>query len=77
MYSATISSEILVYNAFCFCILLFYFACDSFINFIFFKMEYNSKELRPDILHRIFGTIIFGLILIGIIVFIVKGDFTE
>lgn len=40
-------------------------------------MEYNPKELRPDISHRIFGTIIFGLILIGIIVFIVKGDFKE
>lgn len=35
----------------------------------------NPKELRPDMSNGIFGTIIFGLILIGMVVFIIKGDF--
>lgn len=35
----------------------------------------NPEELRPDMSHGIFAVIIFGLMLIGIIVFIAKGDF--
>lgn len=35
----------------------------------------NSGELRPDMSHEIFGVIISGFILIGIIVFITKGEF--
>lgn len=35
----------------------------------------NPEELRPDMSHGIFAVIIFGLILIGIIVFITKGEF--
>ena len=35
----------------------------------------NPEELRPDMSHGIFGVIMFGLILIGIIVVITKGDF--
>ena len=35
----------------------------------------NPEELRPDLSHGIFGVIIFGLMLIGMIVFITKGDF--
>lgn len=35
----------------------------------------NPEELRPDLSHGIFGVIIFGLTLIGIIVFIIKGEF--
>lgn len=35
----------------------------------------NPRELRPDLSHGIFGVIISGFILIGIIVFITKGEF--
>lgn len=35
----------------------------------------NPEELRPDMSQEIFAVIIFGLILIGIIVFIIKGEF--
>lgn len=35
----------------------------------------NSEGLRPDLSHGIFGVIIFGFMLIGMIVFITKGDF--
>lgn len=35
----------------------------------------NPEELRPDLSHGIFGVIISGLMLIGVIVFITKGDF--
>ena len=35
----------------------------------------NPEELRPDMSHGIFGVIMFGLILIGIIVVITKGNF--
>ena len=35
----------------------------------------NPEELRPDMSHEIFAVIIFGLMLIGVIVFITKGDF--
>lgn len=35
----------------------------------------NPGELRPDMSYEIFAVIIFGLILIGIIVFITKGEF--
>lgn len=35
----------------------------------------NPEELRPDMSHGIFGVIIFGLMLIGMTVFITKGEF--
>lgn len=35
----------------------------------------NPGELRPNLSHGIFGVIISGFILIGIIVFIIKGKF--
>lgn len=35
----------------------------------------NPEELRPNMSHGIFGVIMFGLILIGIIVVITKGNF--
>lgn len=35
----------------------------------------NPEELRPDMSHGIFGVIILGLMLIGIIVIITKGEF--
>lgn len=35
----------------------------------------NPGELRPDLSHGIFGVIISGFILIGIIVFLTKGEF--
>lgn len=35
----------------------------------------NPEELRPDMSHGIFAVIMSGLMLIGIIVFITKGDF--
>ena len=35
----------------------------------------NPEELRPDLSHGIFGVIIFGFMLIGIIVIITKGEF--
>lgn len=35
----------------------------------------NPEELRSDLSHGVFGVIISGLMLIGIIVIITKGDF--
>lgn len=35
----------------------------------------NPEELRPDMSHGIIGVIMFGLMLIGVIVFITKGEF--
>lgn len=35
----------------------------------------NPEELRLDVSHGIFGVIIFGLMLIGMTVFITKGEF--
>lgn len=35
----------------------------------------NPEELRPDMSHGIFAIIMSGLMLIGIIIFITKGEF--
>lgn len=41
---------------------------------VYYNLD-NPEELKPDLSHGIFGVIIFGFMLIGVIVIITKGDF--